>query len=71
MKQEIFKAISEIQENPAGQLVAIGSPTVPALKGAEASLSCVFFSKCCCFVVRGWKLPRQTSYLLAYMCVHM
>ena len=45
LKGKKFQAISEIQENTVGQLMAIGrtlwGPKVPTLKGTEASLSYV------------------------------
>ena len=45
LKGKRFQTISEIQENMAGQLMAIGrtvwGPKVPTLKGTEASLSYV------------------------------
>ena len=44
-KGKRFPSIDEIQENPKGQLMAVGrtvwGPKVPTLKGTEASLSCV------------------------------
>ena len=44
-KGKRFQTVNEIQENMAGQLTVtggtVGGPKVPALKGTEASLSCV------------------------------
>ena len=44
LKKKRFHTIDEIQENTTGQLIAMRTgwdPEVPALKGTEASLSCV------------------------------
>ena len=45
LKDNRFQTVNEIQENTSGQLIAIArtvwGPKVPALKGTEASLSCV------------------------------
>ena len=45
LKRKRFQTINEIQENTMGQLMAIWrtvwGPSVPTLKGTEASLSCV------------------------------
>ena len=71
-KAKRFQAVSEIQENTMGQLMAIRrtvwGPKLPALKGSEASMSCVqcfvsciFFKKCHCFPYHtaGYFLDRN------------
>ena len=45
LKGRRFQTVNEIWENMTGQLMVtgrtVGGPKVPALKGTEASLSCV------------------------------
>ena len=73
LKGKRFQSNDEIQENMMGQLMMIRRTVwglrVPSLKGAEVSLSYVFFvsfiyfNKCLFFIVHGWILSGQTSYV--------